>query len=384
MKLGIDIFQNNPEAILKKRNFALITGSSTVDSSGNPTYRLVKQLAGKQMKAIWSLQHGFFMDKQDNMIFSDSFFWEELDCEVKSLYRDKIFPESDWLKNLDALVIDLQDVGTRVYTFLNHMVLVMKYLSGSHIDVIVLDRPNPLNGVDIEGNVAEENYFSIVGSLPVPMRHGLSAGEFLAYALSIFDIELNLEIVKITNWKRKDHFKGVWTYPSPNMPSLQTAMVYPGAVLLEGTNISEGRGTTRPFEFLGSPFIDNTCLINELKKCNLKAVQFVPIFFKPEYSKFSNTICQGILVVAENIKEFNVFQIFYEVIRLIRNLYPDKFNWKQPPYEYETERLPIDMICGTDFIRKSIEMGMSYDEISLSITSQINDYKKAVANYLLY
>jgi uncharacterized protein YbbC (DUF1343 family) len=168
------------------------------------------------------------------------------------------------------------------------------------------------------------------------------------------------------------------------MPSFQTALVYPGAVLLEGTNISEGRGTTRPFEFLGSPFIDNTWLIKELKMCQLKGVQFVPIFFKPEYSKFSNTVCRGILVVVENIKDFNAFQTYYEIIRLIRNLYADQFEWKQPPYEYETKQLPIDMICGTDFIRKSIETGLSYDEISSSITSEIENYKKEIANYVLY
>jgi len=384
MKLGIDIFQNNPEAILKKRNFALITGSTILDSSGTPSYRLVKKLSDRRMKAIWSLQHGFFIDKQDNMVFSNSFFWEELDCEIKSLYGKEIFPQADWIKNIDALLIDVMDVGTRVYTFLNHIIMVMKYLSGSNIDIIVLDRPNPLNGVDIEGNIAEDDFFSIVGSVPVPMRHGLTAGELLAYALSFYDIEVNLEVVKLKNWQRKDYFNGIWSYPSPNMPSLNTAIVYPGAILLEGTNISEGRGTTRPFEFLGSPFLDNTKLIGELKTLNLKGVTFVPVFFKPEFSKYAQNVCKGILVLPEKMKDFNSFRVYYEIIRLIKIQYPDQFLWKQPPYEYETKRLPIDMICGSDFIRKSIEKGLSFEEINPSISSEINLYKKRINNFLLY
>lgn len=384
MKLGIDIFQNNHEGILNNRNFALITGSAMVDSCGNPTYWLLKKLTGSRMKAIWSLQHGFFVDKQDNMVFSDSLFWEELDCEIMSLYGENILPEKTWLANIDALIIDILDVGTRVYTFLNHIIMVMKYLSGSNIDIIVLDRPNPLNGFDHEGNVAQKNFFSIVGSIPVPMRHGLTAGEFLAYGLSFYDIELNLEIVKLRNWKRKDYFKGFWTYPSPNMPSFKTAMVYPGAVLLEGTNISEGRGTTRPFEFLGSPFLDNHKLIEELKKQPLQNVSFVPVFFKPEFSKFRDRVCRGILVCPTKKDDFNSFQIYYEIIRLIKNLHPDLFRWQHPPYEFEYNRLPIDMICGSDIIRKSIEKGLSFEEINPLIISEINVYKENIDDFLLY
>jgi uncharacterized protein YbbC (DUF1343 family) len=384
MKQGIDIFNEDSERVIKNRNFVLVTGSSNVDSAGVPVYRAVKQCAGKRLKAIWSLQHGFFVDKQDNMILSDSFYWKEMDIEIKSLYGEKLLPEPGWLDGIDALVIDIFDVGTRVYTFVNHLLMIMKYLSGKPIDIIILDRPNPLNGMDCEGNVMEAEYFSIVGQIPVPMRHSLTAGEFLSYGLNYYELDLQLEVIMNKGWKRESFFKGAWTYPSPNMPSLNTAAVYPGAVMLEGTNISEGRGVTRPFEFVGAPFIDNFQLVNELVQLDLNGVTFIPVFFKPEFSKFKGEVCKGILVQPAKPQEFQSFAVYYEIIRLIARDYPGHFAWKQPPYEFEYKRLPIDMICGSDFIRTSIEKDRGFDVIQPVIEKQIQKYKEIVADYLFY
>lgn len=384
MKFGIDEFKENSEAVLNGRNFVLITGSSNVDSEGVPVYRTVKQSAPGQLKAIWSLQHGFFIDKQDNMILSDSVYWEEMDIEIKSLYGEALLPSESWLEGVDALVVDLFDVGTRVYTFVNHIVMIMKALSGKGIDLIVLDRPNPLNGLGIEGNVLNEEYFSIVGLLPVPMRHALTTGEYLSYALNYYNIDLQLEVVTVKDWKRKEPFQGIWTYPSPNMPSLRTAEVYPGAVLLEGTGLSEGRGTTRPFEFVGAPFIDNFKLVNELETLKLKGVTFIPVFFKPEFSKFEGEMCRGILVEPGKLDEFNSFEVYYEIIRLVRTNYPECFKWKEPPYEFEYRRPPIDMICGSAEIREAVEANCPYGEIEPGIEAGIQNYIDTVGNYLLY
>lgn len=384
MRLGIDAFIENSESVLKGRNFVLVTGSSNVDSPGVPVYQRVKRLAPDRLKAIWSLQHGFFIDKQDNMVLSDSFYWKEIDIEIKSLYGEALLPDLRWLEGVEALLVDVFDVGTRVYTFINHIVMIMKMLSGKGIDIIVLDRPNPLNGLGIEGNVSEEEYFSIVGQLPVPMRHALTAGEYLSYALNYYNIDLQLEVVTVKDWKRKDPFKGIWTYPSPNMPSLRTAVVYPGAVLLEGTNLSEGRGTTRPFEFVGAPFIDHFKLVRELELSKLRGVTFIPVFFKPEFSKFAREVCRGILVEPGNIDEFNSFEVYYEIIRLVRSNYPDHFKWKEPPYEFEYKRPPIDMICGTGQIREFIEKDRPYREIEPGIEAGIQQYIETVENYLLY
>lgn len=384
MRIGIDLFKENSDSILKKRNIVLITGSSNVDSDGIPVYNTVINSASKQLKAIWSLQHGFFIDKQDNMIPSNSFYWKDFDIEIKSLYGENLLPETQWLEGINALVIDLMDVGTRVYTFTNHIVMIMKFLTGKSIDLIVLDRPNPLNSLCIEGNIMKEEYFSIVGQLPVPMRHALTVGEYLSYALSYYNIDSQLEVIKIKNWKRKNFFKGIWTYPSPNMPSFQTAVFYPGAVLLEGTNLSEGRGTTRPFEFVGAPFMDNFKLVKELKSLYLKGVKFIPVFYKPEFSKFAGEICRGILVNPEDINKFKSFETFYEIIRLLKTISPDQFKWNKPPYEFEYKRLPIDMICGSDVIRKSIDKNLPFREIEAGIEKEIQKYIETISNFLLY
>jgi uncharacterized protein YbbC (DUF1343 family) len=384
MKLGIDVVKEEYGKILKKRNIVLITGSSNVDSDGIPVYQTIKKLAGKRLKALWSLQHGFFVDKQDNMILSDSFYWKKLDIEIKSLYAESILPKPTWTEGVDALVIDVFDVGTRVYTFVNHVLMIMKALAGKNIDIIILDRPNPLNGMDCEGNVTDEKHFSIVGQIPIPMKHCLTPGEFISYGFNYYAIDLQLEVVLVKNWRRDQWFKGIWTVPSPNMPSLNTAVVYPGAVMIEGTNLSEGRGTTRPFELMGAPFIDNHQLVKELERLHLKGVKFIPVSFKPEFSKFSGEVCHGVLVHPENREKFKSFQVYYEILRLIARLYPGEFKWKQPPYEFEYMRLPIDMICGSDFIRRSLEKDKKFGEIKPVIDREIREYREKAVDYLLY
>ncbi len=381
---GIDILRENPEAVLKNRNIALITGSANIDSAGMPVYQVVKNLAGQKLKALWSLQHGFFLDKQDNMILSDSFFWKDFEIEVNSLYGENLLPRQEWLQGLDALLVDVFDIGSRVYTFLNHLVLLLKSLSGQNITFIILDRPNPLNGLHLEGSLLKEDYLGIAGQLPAPMRHGLTAGEFLGYALSHHDIDLELEIVKVKNWRRQEFFSGTWTYPSPNMPTFNTALVYPGAVMLEGSNISEGRGTTRPFEFVGTPYIDNFKLVKELKNLGLPGVDYIPIFFKPEFSKYRGEVCKGILVAPTNIQEFQSFATYYEITRLIKVTCPDKFQWKAPPYEFEYERPPMDMICGSPFIRQSIEDNLPFTDIQPQIDMEIQQYRSTIEPFLLY
>ncbi|HLP60423.1 MAG TPA: DUF1343 domain-containing protein [Candidatus Deferrimicrobium sp.] len=386
MEIGIDVFKEDTDTFLKERNIVLITGSANVDSVGEPVYRVVKKAVGKRLKAIWSLQHGFFIDKQDNMIFSDSFYWKDLDLEVKSLYGENLLPRPEWLAGIEALVIDLFDVGTRVYTFVNHVIMLLKYLSGRNIDIVVLDRPNPLNGLMLEGNIMDPGYFSIVGQLPVPMRHGLTGGEYLSYALSYYDLDLQLEVVQVRDWERGQFFQGIWTYPSPNMPTFQTALVYPGAVMLEGTNLSEGRGTTRPFELVGAPFINQFQLVHELEKLKLKDVTFIPVFFKPEFSKYAGEICRGVLVNPHSgvLNEFKSFMAYYEIIRQVKAAYPEYFKWKEPPYEFEYRRPPIDMICGSDLIRETIEANGTFNDIEPEIAAGVEAYIETVTPFLLY
>jgi uncharacterized protein YbbC (DUF1343 family) len=381
---GIDILPGVCKKVVGDRNIALITGSANFDRGGRPVFEVVQRLAGKRLKAIWSLQHGFFIDKQDNMVPSPSFFWAERGLEVRSLYGERLLPGEDWLEGISALLVDSFDVGTRVYTFLNHLVMLLRWLSSRNIEVIVLDRPNPLDGRHLEGNVAAPSHFSIVAQLPVPMRHGLTAGEYLSFALSYYGLDVPLTVVKARGWSRRDQFTGDWTLPSPNMPSFATALVYPGAVLLEGTNLSEARGTTRPFEMAGAPFIDPCRLAAELQRLKLPGARFVPVFFKPEFSKYAGRLCRGVLVQVLDRDKFRSFRAYYELIRLAARLYPGEFAWQKPPYEFEYRRLPIDMICGGEMIRKALESGDPFGRIHDGIEREIHAYAGSVRPFLLY
>jgi uncharacterized protein YbbC (DUF1343 family) len=381
---GIDMLPRVYQKIAGRRNAALVTGSANIDSQGRPSYEVVQRLAGGRLKAIWSLQHGFFIDRQDNMVLSPSFFWSARGVDVRSLYGEKLIPDEEWLRGIELLVVDPFDVGTRVYTFLNHLVMLLRWLSGRGVEVVVLDRPNPLNGRDLEGNVSRPDHFSMVAQLPVPMRHGLSAGEFLSFALSYHGLDVPLTVVKARGVARRDYFPGRWTLPSPNMPSFSTALVYPGAVLLEGTNLSEGRGTTRPFELAGAPFIDPFLLASELQGLKLPGARFVPMFFKPEFSKHAGRVCGGVLVQVLDRDKFRGFQIYYELIRLAAQLHPEAFQWQMPPYEFEYLRPPIDMICGSDMIRKAIEKNILFTGIQDDIECEINAYAESVRPFLLY
>ena len=381
---GIDVLPQTFAKLIGARSLALVTGSAAIDACGRPVYQVVRRLAGKNLRAIWSLQHGFFVDKQDNMILSPSHAWPELQLAVRSLYGERLLPEPVWLDGIDVLVIDVFDVGTRVYTFVNHLVLLLRWLSGRRIEVIVLDRPNPLNGRQMEGPLCRPDHFGIVGALPVPMRHSLSVGEYLSYALSYYSLDLQLTVLKARNWRRQDFFSGIWTYPSPNMPSLAAALVYPGAVMLEGTNLSEGRGTTRPFEFVGSPFLDPIRLGAELDRLHPNGVSFIPVFFKPEFSKFAGQVCRGILVQVRDRRSFRSFSVYYELIRLARQFHADDFRWLPPPYEFEYERPPIDMICGSDRIRKAIEANIPFAGVRDDIERELAGFSAEVRPFRLY
>jgi uncharacterized protein YbbC (DUF1343 family) len=381
---GIDVLPQVYKKIVGNRPFVLITGSANVDAKGKPVYEVVRRLAGGSLKAIWSLQHGFFIDKQDNMVLSPSFFWSAGGVEVRSLYGEKLLPEEEWLQGIELLIVDPFDVGTRVYTFVNHLVMLLRWLSGRRIEVIVLDRPNPLNGRDLEGALSRPDHFSIVAQLPVPMRHGLSTGEFLSFALSYYGLDVPLTLVKARGWSREEYFPGTWTLPSPNMPSLAAALVYPGAVLLEGTNVSEGRGTTRPFELLGAPFIDPFRLRDQAERLKLPGTGFVPMFFKPEFSKHSGRVCGGLLVQVLDRRKFRSFQTYYELIRQVAQLHPEEFRWQKPPYEFEFRRPPIDMICGSDLVRKAIEKNIPFAGIQDGIEREIAAYAGSVRPFLLY
>ena len=302
-----------------------------------------------RLAALFGPQHGFRGETQDNMVEWKSYEHLRLGIPVYSLYGEHREPTAEMLKDLDVLLVDLQDVGARYYTFIWTMYLCMRACEKAGVAVVVLDRPNPINGVTTEGPILDPNYKSFVGMHPIPVRHGRTIGELAQQFCNEAFPQCQLSILPMKNWQRPMWFDQTglpWLMPSPNMPTLDAATVYPGMCLLEGTNISEGRGTTRPFEIFGAPFIKTELLCRELNHLKLPGVFFRENYFQPTFHKFSGELCGGAQIHVLDRNAFCPFQTGVEIIRCIRKLSSDKFAWKQPPYEYDWKKLPIEILLG--------------------------------------
>jgi uncharacterized protein YbbC (DUF1343 family) len=302
-----------------------------------------------RLNALFGPQHGFLGQTQDNMVEWQSYEHPRLHIPVYSLYGEHRQPTAEMLEALDVLLVDLQDIGSRYYTFIWTLYLCMRECEKRGIAIVVLDRPNPINGVTTEGPVLDPNYKSFVGMHSIPVRHGRTIGELAQQFRDEAFSHCHLSVMPMKNWERAmwfDHTGLLWVMPSPNMPTLDTATVYPGMCLLEGTNISEGRGTTRPFEIFGAVFINADRLCAELNGLKLPGAVFREDYFQPTFHKFASELCGGAQIHVTDRNAFRPFQTGIEIIRVIRRLYPDHFAWKQPPYEYETEKLPIEILLG--------------------------------------
>ncbi len=291
------------------------------------------------------------------------------------------------LRNIDVMVIDLQDVGSRYYTFIWTLALVMRSCRDAGKAVVVLDRPNPIGGSLTEGPVLDAQYRSFVGLYPMPIRHGMTIGE-IALFLKSFNPGIDLTVITMKGWKRRMWFEDTglpWVFPSPNMPSIETALVYPGMCLLEGTNLSEGRGTTRPFEIFGAPFINADALIKKLSEFRLPGVVFRPLSFLPTFHKHAGKLCSGAQIHVTERKKFRPFKTGIAVIKAVFELYEEYFSWKSPPYEYEENLLPIDILAGTDRVRSDIEEGRSLREMELWWAAELRVFNRRTRkNCLLY
>jgi uncharacterized protein YbbC (DUF1343 family) len=324
---------------------------ASVSSKLEHTSRILERLSADlfQLRSFFGPQHGFLGQTQDNMIEWKSYEHPRLHIPVYSLYGEHREPTADMLRDVDVVLVDLQDIGARYYTFIWTMYLCMCACEKNGAAMIVLDRPNPINGVSIEGPPIEKGYESFVGLHSIPVRHGRTIGELAQQFRAEAFPNCRLSILPMKNWERAMWFDQTglpWVMPSPNMPTLDTASVYPGMCLLEATNISEGRGTTRPFEIFGAPFIDADVLWRELSNLKLPGVFFRENYFQPTFNKFAGQICAGAQIHVIDRNRFRPFQTGVEIIRCIRKLYPESFEWKQPPYEYEREKLPIQILLG--------------------------------------
>ena len=306
---------------------------------------------------------------------------------VYSLYGRTRKPLPGMLDNLDVLVIDLQDVGSRYYTFIWTLELCMQACHEAGKTVIVLDRPNPLGGVMTEGPLLDPDYASFVGLRPLPVRHGMTIGEIGLYLCAEFYPGLDFRVITMQGWKRKMWYDGTglpWVMPSPNMPTIETAAVYPGMCLLEATNISEGRGTTRPFEIFGAPFIQPDTLVKVLNDFKLPGVTFRPLSFLPTFQKHANTLCGGAQIHVTDREKFKPFKTGVAILKAIHNTWPREFAWKQPPYEYEEVKMPIDILAGRDRLRKEIEAWKDLDGMEKWWKAEAKAFEKIRKRYLIY
>jgi uncharacterized protein YbbC (DUF1343 family) len=387
MKLGLDVLFDSKLSLLEGSRVGLIVNPASINSRFEHAADLFHSHPRIGLTALFGPQHGIRGETQDNMIEWQSFRDKRTGVPAYSLYGETRKPAPEMLADLDVLVFDIQDVGTRVYTFIYTMALAMEAARDCGKRFIVLDRPNPIGGVQIEGDILEPAFQSFVGMFPIPMRHGMTIGELSLMFNSEFGIGCELEVVRMEGWQRSMWYEETglpWVMPSPNIPTVDTAVVYPGSVIFEGTNVSEGRGTTRPFEILGAPYIEPDELIEELVKVRLPGVVFRPIHFQPTFHKFAGEVCGGVHLHVVDRHSFKPVITGAAIIGAIRRLYPDRFQWKQPPYEYVYDKLPFDVINGGSRLREQIEGATPVSEIEDSWRERLIEFSARRETYLLY
>jgi uncharacterized protein YbbC (DUF1343 family) len=341
-----------------------------------------------ELKAFFGPQHGIRGETQDNMVEWEGFTDRTTGLPVYSLYGKTRQPVPAMISDIDLVVIDMQDIGARYYTFIWTMALVMKACDAQGKKVVVLDRPNPIGGRLIEGPVLRPEFRSFVGLHPLPARHGMTIGEISLYLRDCFYPGLDLRVIPMRGWKRTMRFEDTglpWVLPSPNMPTVDTAIVYPGMCLLEATNLSEGRGTTRPFEIFGAPFVDPHLLRARLDCLKLPGVLFRPLYFLPTFHKHAGKLCGGAQIHVTDRKRFRPFKTAIGILKTLLELFPGEFRWKNPPYEYEEKLLPIDILCGTDRVRSEIEDGTELERMEVRWAGESIEFDRQFRKrYLLY
>ncbi len=357
---GLEVFLQEPPAWAATASLGLLCHPASLDRAYRPAPLLVARRFPGRLKRLFSPQHGLKGEKQDNMVSSPDFRDPLLGIPVLSLYGPRLEPPLEALRDIEVLLVDLMDVGTRVYTYGATLAKVMAAAARTGVKVAVLDRPNPIGGVQVEGNLLRRACASLVGPYPLPMRHGFTLGELARYYHRTQGLGCDLEVIPAAGWPRRAYFDATglpWVMPSPNLPTLEGALVYPGQVLLEGTNLSEGRGTTRPFELFGAPFLEPRRLVDELADTPLPGVVLREVAFEPTFHKWAGEVCHGFQLHVTDRPAFKPYYTTLALLSVIRRLYPEQFAWRQPPYEYETERLPIDLLTGDAAIREGLDAG---------------------------
>jgi len=382
---GSDLLSYHKPKISSWGRVTLLCNHSSLGASYEYSPLSVSCFLGDKLRSLHSPQHGFWGTEQDNMLETSDSFFSPLSLPVYSLYHSKREPDERSLADVDTILVDIQIVGCRVYTFkwtIFNCLLAAKKLKKK---VVILDRPNPLGGEVLEGSVLKEEAFSFVGLLPIPMRHGLTVGEFAKLANK--NIGAELEILPIKNWKASSfwsEYRDFWPFTSPNLPSFSSVILYPGFVLFEGTNISEGRGTTLPFQIIGAPYIkEPEKLIKKVLDYtqNDDSVFLKPTYFKPTFNKWKDEVCGGIQVIIKDAKRVRSYKLALSILKSVLDLYGKYFNWTEPPYEYELYNRPINLILGSNDVAQAL---VNKTPDNLFWSEGIEDFKKNATSIYLY
>jgi uncharacterized protein YbbC (DUF1343 family) len=387
VQTGLERFLESPPAWVDNARLGLLCNAASVDRKLNHARKLIQRRFPDKLAALYCPQHGFFAEKQDNMIESADIIDPDLNIPVFSLYGKTRIPTEEMLNPIDVLLVDLQDVGTRVYTFIYTLSYCLEAAQAFNKKVVVLDRPNPINGLAVEGNCLDPDSRSFVGRYPLPMRHAMTIGELARLFNERFEIGCNLDVIVMKGWRRSMFFQQTglpWVPPSPNLPRAVSAMVYPGQVLWEGTNVSEGRGTTLPFELFGAPYIIPEKILSSIDPESIPGIILREVLFEPTANKWQAQACRGFQIHVTNPNEFRPYQTSLHLLQAVILNHRKAFKWKQPPYEYETQRLPIDLIIGDRKIRERLENLESMDQIIESWQPNLNEFVDISRGFHLY
>jgi len=388
ISLGIEQLLSSPPQWLSGCRLGLLCNQASTDSKLHHTRDLINNAFPGQLTCLFSPQHGFFSEKQDNMIESGHTLDSDTGLPLYSLYNKERRPTRDMFDLFDVIIIDLFDVGTRVYTFLYTMAYCLEAAAEFNKKVLVLDRPNPIGGKIVEGNIIQQNCYSFVGLYPIPMRHGLTFGEIAQLLNNHFGLGADLEVISMQGWQRDMLYTDTglpWVFPSPNMPSPVTSLVYPGQVIWEGTNVSEGRGTSLPFELFGAPFFNCGEILEKLKESiDMNGCFLRPLIFEPTSNKWTDQACHGFQIHVTDPTLFRPYRTSLAILQAVMLLYPEAFQYKEPPYEYEYERLPMDLILGDTDLRMALEQGESILDLENLWQDDLDDFEKLRQEVFLY
>lgn len=387
IKLGLERLLDENAKVIEGARVGLICNQASVDHGFRHAADILHEHPDVDLRSLFGPQHGIRGDVQDNMIETEHTVDPQTGLPIHSLYSETREPTESMLQDLDVLIFDMQDVGCRIYTFAYTMANSMMAAKKFGKKMIVCDRPNPINGLDVAGNVLEPEHASFVGQFAIPTRHGMTLGELALLFNNHFEIGCELEVVRMEGWERElwmDETDAPWVMPSPNIPTVDSATVFPGTVHFEGTQISEGRGTTRPFELVGAPYIDAEMYAAQLNALRLPGVFFRSCIFRPTFQKYAGVSCGGVQIHVIDRAMFEPLVAGLHMVKVVYDLYPEEFKWKDPPYEYVYDRNPFDVIAGTSSIREGIESGSMIEALVKSWDDDLFAFQKVRVAHVLY